>query len=183
MSLLSIAVTAGWLITSALPLGGSVPDFTAPNQDGKPVTLSAFRGKPVLVYFYPKDDTPGCTKQACDLRDRHERFQRAGAVILGVSRQDAASHTAFRAKHRLPFDLLTDADGAIAKALGIETIPLLGVHKRQSLVVGPDGTLLAFFPDVDPGKHAEEVLAVLGRVKAAGEPARGPDAGQAKPSP
>lgn len=135
-----------------------MPDFAAPNQDGKVIKLSELKGKPVLVYFYPKDDTPGCTKEACALRDRFAKFQAAGIVILGVSRQDAKSHQAFRAKYHLPFDLLTDEKGEVAKLLGVETYAIIGVHKRQSLLVGADGTLVEFFGAVDPETHADEVL-------------------------
>ncbi len=151
---------------AGLPPGSPVPAFSAPNQDGKTVSLKDFSGKPVLIYFYPKDDTPGCTKEACALRDRFSRFQKAGAIILGVSRQDAASHRAFREKYRLPFDLLTDKDGDIAKALGVGTVPIIGVHKRQSLLVGADGKLAAFYGDVDPEKHADEVLAQIEKASA-----------------
>jgi peroxiredoxin Q/BCP len=149
------------LLLGVLPVGAVVPDFSAPNQDGKVISLGQLRGQPVLIYFYPKDDTPGCTKQACELRDRYERFRKAGVAILGVSRQDSASHRAFKAKHRLPFDLLTDGDGSIARALGVETIPLFGLHKRQSLVVAADGRLLGFLSDVDPSRHADDVLALV----------------------
>src|SRR6478672_4717328 len=117
-------------LTAGLPAGSPAPDVAAPNQDGKLVKLSELKGKPVLLYFYPKDDTPGCTKEACSLRDDYSRFQKAGAVILGVSRQDAESHKAFRAKYHLPFDLLTDKDGSFAKAFGAETMPVVGYHKR-----------------------------------------------------
>lgn len=149
------------LVLSALPLGAPVPDFAAPNQDRRLIKLSELRGKPVLVYFYPKDDTPGCTKEACALRDRFAKFQKAGIVILGVSRQDAESHRAFRAKYHLPFDLLTDEDGAVAKLLGVETYAIIGIHKRQSLLIGADGRLIEFFGAVDPETHADEVLAKL----------------------
>src|SRR3954465_10532303 len=115
------------LVAPAGPAPGTqAPDVSAPNQDGKVVKLSALRGRPVLLYFYPKDDTPGCTKEACSLRDDFARFQKAGAVILGVSRQDAASHQAFKAKYHLPFDLLVDADGSFAQALGVQTMPIVG---------------------------------------------------------
>jgi peroxiredoxin Q/BCP len=151
---------------AGLPLGAPVPDFSAPNQDGQTVRLSQFKGHPVLVYFYPKDGTSGCTKEACALRDRSERFVKAGAVILGISRQDAASHREFKAAQKLPFDLLTDADGSIAQALGVETYALVGIHKRQSVLIAADGTLLRFYGDVDPQTHADEVLADLARATA-----------------
>ena len=95
------------------------------------------------------------------MRDRFAKFQQAGIVILGVSRQDAESHRAFRAKYHLPFDLLTDQDGAVAKLLGIETYAIIGIHKRQSLLVGADGKLIEFFGAVDPDAHADEVLQKL----------------------
>lgn len=146
---------------SALAPGTQVPDISAKNQDGKVIKLSDFKGKPVLVYFYPKDDTPGCTKEACSLRDDYARFQKAGAVILGISRQDAASHRAFREKYHLPFDLLVDEDGSVAKALGVDTMPLVGYHKRQSLLIDKDGKVIKFFPDVSPAEHSAEVLKLL----------------------
>ncbi len=145
----------------ALPVGAPVPDFSAPNQDGKVVKLSELKGKPILLYFYPKDDTPGCTKEACALRDRFDKFTKAGILIFGISRQDAGSHRAFRAKYHLPFDLLTDSDGELAKRLGVETYPIIGIHKRQSLLIGADGKLIEFFGSVDPEMHADEVLQKL----------------------
>jgi peroxiredoxin Q/BCP len=112
----------------------------------------------VLVFFYPKDDTPGCTKEACSLRDVYRQFQAHGAVVLGVSRQDAKSHQAFRAKYHLPFDLLVDPDGKVAAAFGVGEYPVVGLHKRQSVLIGPDGKVVRCYPDVDPEKHAAEVL-------------------------
>jgi peroxiredoxin Q/BCP len=126
----------------SLAPGDPAPDVTAPNQEGKPTRLASFRGKPVLIFFYPKDDTPGCTKEACNLRDVHADFQKKGAIVLGVSRQDAKSHQAFRAKHRLPFDLLVDADGKLAEAFGVDTMPILGLHRRQSVLIGADGRIV-----------------------------------------
>jgi peroxiredoxin Q/BCP len=146
---------------ATLEPGATVPEFNAPNQDGKAVKLSDFKGSPVLLYFYPKDETPGCTKQACSLRDEFAEFKKLGAVVLGISRQDQASHQEFKKKHKLPFDLLVDADGKIAEKLGVSTMPLIGFHKRQSLIVGKDGKLLKFMGDVDPDTHTAEVLKIL----------------------
>lgn len=146
-----------------------MPDFVAKNQDGKEVRLSDFKGKPVLIYFYPKDDTPGCTKQACSLRDQYSSFENYGAVVLGVSRQDAKSHRAFKEKYNLPFDLLCDEDGELAKKLGVDTMPVIGFHKRQSLVIAPDGKVARFFESVNPDTHTAEVLAVLEKMKLAGK--------------
>jgi peroxiredoxin Q/BCP len=142
----------------ALSAGDPAPDFKAKNQDAKEVKLSDFRGKPVLLYFYPKDDTPGCTKEACSFRDEYTKFQKMGAVILGISRQDAKSHRAFKAKYHLPFDLLTDKDGSLAKEYGVELMPVIGYHKRQSALISSDGKLIRFYPDVDPLKHTAQVL-------------------------
>lgn len=153
---------------SAAQLPHPAPSFSAKNQDGKVVSLSDFKGKPVLVYFYPKDDTPGCTKEACLLRDYYSQFEKAGASILGVSRQDAKSHQEFRKKHRLPFDLLVDEDGSLAKAFGVGLYPVVGFHKRQSVLIDRGGQVVRFYDDVDPAAHASEVLkdiAALGPVK------------------
>ena len=166
---ISMAKVALLLATlSELPRGAQVAEFQAPNQDGKVVKLSDFKGKPVLVYFYPKDDTPGCTKEACSLRDNYARFQKAGVVILGISRQDSESHKEFKAKYKLPFDLLTDKDGDVAKAMGVDTYPLVGIHKRQSLLLDGDGKVIEFYGAVDPSTHAEEVLK---QIEAAAKPA------------
>ena len=156
---------------AALAPGTPVPDVAAVNQDGKVVKLSQYKGKPVLLYFYPKDDTPGCTKEACSLRDDYARFQKAGAVILGVSRQDSKSHQEFRAKYHLPFDLLTDTDGKFAEAMGVETLPVVGFHKRQSLLIGADGKVVKFFDAVEPTTHSAEVLHLLEAKPAAAAPA------------
>jgi thioredoxin-dependent peroxiredoxin len=144
-----------------LAVGSPAPDIAARNQDGKVVKLSDFRGKPVLVYFYPKDDTPGCTREARSLSDDFSKYQALGVTILGVSRQGADSHRAFRDKYGLPFDLLVDEDGAIAKAFGVGSIPVLGLSKRQSVLVGADGRVVRFFDEVDPATHSSQVLAAL----------------------
>src|SRR6185369_13724231 len=107
----------------SLQAGQPAPDFSVKNQDGKVVSLTELQGKPVLMYFYPKDDTPGCTKEACNFRDEYSKFKQLGAVILGVSRQDEKSHQAFRSKYSIPFDLLIDNDGSLAKAFGITMVP------------------------------------------------------------
>jgi peroxiredoxin Q/BCP len=145
-------------VSLALRAGEAAPDFAAKNQDGKVVHLADFKGRPILLYFYPKDDTPGCTKEACSFRDEFEAFKKLGAVVLGVSGQDEKSHRAFRAKHRLPFDLLVDEDGALAKSYGIGTMFLIGLHKRRSVLIGPDGQVLKVYESVDPTTHATEVL-------------------------
>jgi peroxiredoxin Q/BCP len=153
-------------ILLAMAAGTQAPEFSAPNQDGKIIRLSDFKGKFVLLYFYPKDDTPGCTKEACSFRDQFANLKKMNTAVLGVSRQDAGSHQKFIAKHKLPFDLLVDKDGSIAKAFGVGLMPIVGFHKRQSVLVGPDGKIVRFYESVDPAKHVEDVIA---DVKAAGK--------------
>jgi peroxiredoxin Q/BCP len=142
----------------SLEPGQKAPDFSAKNQDGKVVKLSDLKGKPILMYFYPKDDTPGCTKEACNFRDEYSKFKQQGAVILGVSRQDEKSHQAFRSKYSIPFDLLIDADGSLAKAYGVTVVPGVGFHMRQSILIGPDGKVAKWYPSVNPATHTAEVL-------------------------
>ncbi len=145
-------------VAVAIEVGAQAPQFSAKNQDGKTVHLSDFKGQAVLLYFYPKDDTPGCTKEACQLRDQFEDFKKQKAAVLGVSKQDQKSHVEFRKKHKLPFDLLVDTDGSLATAYGIETVPGLGFHHRQSVLIGRDGLVIKFYKDVKPDEHATQVL-------------------------
>lgn len=135
------------------------PNVSAKNQNGKIVRLDAFKGKYLLVYFYPKDETPGCTREAESLREHYAEIKKLGGEVVGVSRQDEKSHQEFIAKHNLPFDLLVDPDGAIGKSLGVDPIPVIGLHKRKSLLIGPDGKVLKFYADVNPAQHAQEVVA------------------------
>lgn len=142
----------------AISAGTPAPEFTAKNQDGKEVKLSDFKGKFVLLFFYPKDETPGCTKEACSFRDAYGELKKLNTVVLGISRQDADSHKKFIAKHKLPFDLLIDHDGSVAKAFGVGTMPILGFHQRKSVLVGPDGKVIKFYESVNPDKHTPEVI-------------------------
>ena len=130
--------------------------------------LSALRGRQVVLYFYPKDDTPGCTTQACGIRDAYGEFERAGAVVLGVSPDDESSHVKFREKYELPFTLLADTDHAVAErygAWGEKTFAgksYMGV-KRSTFVIGEDGTVKTVMQNVKPATHADDVLAALAR--------------------
>jgi len=142
-----------------LPEGSVAPDFEATDQDGNPVRLGAFRGRPVVLYFYPEDDTPGCTREACAFRDDIEAFRARGAVVLGVSTQDEASHRAFRGKYDLNFPLVADPAKRIARAYG--ALGLLGFAKRVTYVIGPTGVVLASFRMIDPKSHSEGALRVL----------------------
>jgi peroxiredoxin Q/BCP len=130
------------------------------------VRLSALRGRPVVIYFYPKDNTPGCTRQACDIRDAWGDFERAGAVVLGISPDGEASHAKFKAKFGLPFTLLADPDHAVSEAYGVWKQKSFAGRKymgveRSTFVVAPSGTVARVMRNVDPKAHAADVLAVL----------------------
>ena len=146
--------------------GKPAPDFTLTSDAGETVQLSGLRGKPVVLYFYPKDDTPGCTTQACAIRDAYAEFERAGAVVLGVSPDNEASHVKFRKKYHLPFALLADPDHKVADLYGVwgekkyMGRTYLGVN-RSTFVIAEDGTVKSVMHDVKPANHADDVLAVL----------------------
>ena len=143
-------------------VGSSAPDFTAPDQDGNQVTLADQLGKWTVIYFYPKDDTPGCTKEACDLRDNYGPIVEFGAEVIGVSGDSAASHTKFREKHSLPFPLLSDPDHTVAKAYGAWGLKqnygktYEGII-RSTFVVDPAGTIAKVWPRVKPEGHGKQV--------------------------
>jgi peroxiredoxin Q/BCP len=141
-------------------VGQPAPDFTATAQNGTVVHLSALKGKPVVLYFYPKDETPGCTKEACSFRDAWHPLANTGAVLVGISADSLDSHRAFADHWKLPFLLVSDPDGAIGHTYGV---PFHGFHQRQTIVVGADGTVRKVFRSVDVGVHAQEVLSELGR--------------------
>lgn len=146
--------------------GEPAPDFTLPSDEGAPVTLSSFRDRPVVLYFYPRDDTPGCTRQACGIRDAWSEFERRGAVVLGVSPDSPARHARFRAKHGLPFTLLSDERHEVAKLYGtwvekrLYGKTAMGME-RSTFVIAPDGTVAKVLRRVKPDTHAEEVLDAL----------------------
>lgn len=147
-------------------VGDKAPDFTLEAEDGSKVSLSDFAGRTVVLYFYPKNDTPGCTKEACGFRDAYDQFQSRGAVVLGVSPDGPASHGKFKTKYSLPFRLLADPGKGTLRAYGAwgektmygKTVE--GVL-RSTFVIGPDGVVKAAFPRVKPEGHAQEILAVL----------------------
>ena len=148
--------------------GELVDDFTLPDQDNLPVTLSNFLGKPVILFFYPKADTPGCTVEACGFRDQFVKLEAAGAVVLGISRDTPKAQKKFRDKYDLPYTLLADSDQEIINRFELlkqKTMygkPATGVE-RTTYVIGSDGRLLHTFSGVKPQGHAEEVLAMLAR--------------------
>jgi thioredoxin-dependent peroxiredoxin len=147
--------------------GSPAPDFELRSDTGETVTLSSLRGKPVVLYFYPKDHTSGCTTQACGIRDAWGEFERAGAVVLGVSPDDVASHQSFRSDYELPFTLLADPDHKVAEAYGVWAEKsrygrtYMGIN-RSTFVIGPDGVVQKVMRNVKPATHADDVLAALG---------------------
>src|SRR6266498_5462460 len=146
--------------------GDPAPAFTASTNGGGSVSLSDFRGKNVILYFYPKDDTPGCTKEACAFRDHFAAFQRKGAVVLGVSVDTVKAHDKFAKKFKLPFILVSDEDKRIVQAYGVWGEKSFmgrkyqGTH-RVTFLIGPDGRIKKIWPQVKPEEHAEEVLGAL----------------------
>ena len=149
-----------------LNVGDPAPAFSLETGDGKTVTLSELRGKKVVLYFYPKDDTPGCTREACSFRDTRARFAKANAVILGVSRDSAASHQRFAQKYRLTFPLLSDPDASVCKAYGVFKQKSLygrtywGIE-RTTFLIDEQGRIAAIFPKVSVDGHSDEVFQAL----------------------
>ena len=146
--------------------GDLAPGFTAVTNGGGKVSLSDFKGKDVILYFYPRDDTPGCTKEACAFRDEFAAIRKKGAVVLGVSTDTAQSHDKFAEKYKLPFALVSDEDKSIVQAYGVWGEKSFmgrkyqGTH-RVTFLIGPDGRIKKIWPEVKPAEHAREILAGL----------------------
>ncbi|HEY9807875.1 MAG TPA: peroxiredoxin [Halomicronema sp.] len=139
-----------------LPVGNIAPDFSVKDTNGKTVSLSEFKGKTVVLYFYPKDDTPGCTKQAQSFRDSYAEYQDKEMVVLGVSRDDEASHKAFTEKYGLPFQLLADTDGFISKAYDVDGG---GYAKRVTYIIDSEGKISQVLDKINTESHAKDILA------------------------
>lgn len=158
-------------LMAAPQTGELVDDFTLPDQDGAEVTLSSFLGKPVVLFFYPRADTPGCTVEACGFRDQFAELEEAGATVLGISRDTVKAQKKFKDKYELPYTLLADAHQEIIKRFDLlkqKTMygkPVTGVE-RTTYVIGSDGRLVHTFSNVKPQGHAEEVLARLEQQRA-----------------
>jgi peroxiredoxin Q/BCP len=138
-----------------LAVGKPAPDFSVTASDGTKLTMSEMKGKPVVVYFYPKDETPGCTKEACAFRDSFDALKKQGVVLIGVSSDSDESHRAFAENHKLPFFLVSDGKGELAKKFGVDST--LGFLKRQSFVIGPDGNVKKIYRSVDVSVHAQQI--------------------------
>ena len=156
-------------MANALKAGDPAPDFEGTTTDGKRVSLKDYRGRKLVMYFYPKDDTPGCTKQACSLRDHNREIAAKGAAVLGVSTQDEASHQKFTEKYKLNFPLLADTDGAVGRAYGTlggaglmsKLKSAAGFADRVTFVIDENGRIAHVIDKPQVGRHAEEVLALL----------------------
>lgn len=146
--------------------GDKAPEFKLQTQEGKSVALADFRGKHVVLYFYPRDDTPGCTKEACGFRDVFSQLQQKGAVVLGVSTDPVKTHAKFADKYKLPFTLLADEGKQVVQAYGVwgekkfMGRKYLGTH-RVTFLIGPDGKIKQIWPSVKPEEHAAEVLSSI----------------------
>ncbi|KAM3096292.1 peroxiredoxin [Phormidesmis sp. 146-35] len=143
----------------SLSVGATAPNFTVKDTQGNTVSLSDYAGKPVVLYFYPKDDTPGCTKEACSFRDNYTQYLTRGITVLGVSMDDEASHQQFTQKFSLPFPLLADTNGAITKAYDVDGG---GYSKRVTYVIDESGKIKQVFESIQTATHATDILAHMG---------------------
>lgn len=161
-----IIIAAGYSVLARAgdqPAVGSVaPGFELMDQNGKMHTLDSYQGKWLAMYFYPRDDTPGCTTEACSFRDNIFAFQAIGANVVGISVDDVKSHKKFSDKYNLPFTILADESGETSKAYGVlRDFKLMKIASRQSFIIGPDGKIAKHYEKVDPATHTQEVLADL----------------------
>lgn len=167
------AQSAGGGGTGLLEVGSTAPDFLAPDQTGEPRRFEALRGgHAAVLFFYPRDGTPGCTAEACAFRDAWDRLEAAGAVVIGVSTDDWEMHQRFAEEHDLQFPLLSDPEGRVLARYGVPR--MMNMASRVTFIVGRDGRIARVFIDVDPGVHVEEVLAALAELPAP-EPAARPE--------
>jgi peroxiredoxin Q/BCP len=158
----ALVLLAGPAAADQPAAGTAAPDFRLQDQKGDWHELSQYHGQWVALYFYPKNDTPGCTTEACNFRDNIFAFRERDAVILGVSLDDVDSHKEFAEKYSLPFSLLSDAEGEVAERYGVlRNLGIMKMAKRQSFLIGPDGVIAKHYEDVDPDTHSQEVLADL----------------------
>jgi len=155
-------------------VGSVAPDFRLQDQNGDWHELKDYRGKWLAVYFYPRDDTPGCTTEACSFRDNIFAFRGIGAEVVGISVDDVDSHKDFATKYKLPFTILSDSGGQVSDAYGVlRDYKMVQIASRQSFLVNPDGIVVKHYADVDPDDHTEQVLADLKSLMAEDKPASG----------
>ncbi len=163
---IAVAIVMGFtsigIANDDLGVGSVAPEFELSDQHGQLHSLEDYRDQWVVLYFYPKDDTPGCTTEACEFRDNIFAFRDFNAQILGVSLDDVESHKSFAEEYGLPFPLLADVDGTTSTAYGVKTRMFgMTVAKRQTFLIGPDGTIAKHYEKVDPATHSQQVLSDL----------------------
>ncbi len=147
-------------------VGTDAPTITLPDQDNRSRSLADFRGRWVALYFYPRDDTPGCTQEAIQFRDRWPQFRKAGIEVIGVSVDSVKSHKAFATTHRLPFTLLSDENHQLAKAMGVlRGFGPFAFASRETFLIDPEGTIVYHYPSVNTARHADEVLKDVARLQ------------------
>lgn len=171
---LLIAISLGACAGEPPQVGNDAPGFRLQDQNGDWHDLADFRGKWLAVYFYPKDDTPGCTTEACNFRDNIYAFKAIGAEVVGISVDDVASHKEFATKYKLPFTILSDVGGQTSDAYGVlRDYKLMQIASRQTFLVNPDGIIVKHYADVDPETHTEQVLGDLKSLMDGDTPASG----------
>jgi len=156
---LLFALALPLMATAEATTGSMAPNFRLQDQHDAWISLADQRGKWLVVYFYPMDETPGCTTEACEFRDNIFAFRKLGVNVLGISVQDVASKKEFAAKHSLPFSVLADTDKSVARAYGV--LSMLGFARRETFVIDPKGRIAKHYPDVDPKTHSKQLLADL----------------------
>jgi peroxiredoxin Q/BCP len=166
---LLLLVTSASAADGVPAVGAAAPSFRLQDQSGRTHSLADYRGKWVALYFYPKDDTPGCTTQACGFRDNIFAFNKEGAVILGISVDDVASHKAFAEKHGLPFTILADPDKAVTRQYGVlkTYLGVFDLARRDTFIVDPQGRIAKHYESVEPEGHSQLVLKDIKALKAA----------------
>jgi peroxiredoxin Q/BCP len=163
LSLLSLLFIMNTQAQSALKIGDKAPDFTAKDQDGKTISLHDYKGKKIILYFYPKDQTPGCTQEACNLRDNHDSLLKSGYTTIGVSTDDVNSHKEFQTKYSLPFPLVADTDKSINQKYGVWVEKERDGQKyfgtaRTTFLIDEKGVITSIIDKVDTKQHAEQIL-------------------------
>ena len=149
-----------------LKIGDDAPSFTLPDSQGNQVSLNDYKGKWAVLYFYPKDDTPGCTKEACQFRDDFKTLEALGAKVIGVSIDDSFSHKKFAEKYNLPFPLLSDASGEVADRYGaLNNFLVIKLAKRYTFLINPQGKIAKIYLSVDTSKHSQEIIEDLKKLK------------------
>jgi thioredoxin-dependent peroxiredoxin len=157
--LATLALAAAALAEDQPAVGEPAPDFELPDQEGQLHSLEDYRDSWVVLYFYPKDETPGCTTEACEFRDNIFAYRKLDAQIIGVSLDDVDSHSKFAEKHGLPFPLLADTEGSVAEAYGVKTRKFgFAMANRETFIIGPEGNIAKHYADVDPDTHSADVL-------------------------